>query len=126
MFQLLRGFALPAVACDGGRNGDSRYANLFRKLDLNEDGRVDIAELQTGLRAMGIPLGREAEEVRAGRGRGGGPSPVCSRLPPGLPPRGAGERFVSGTPPPWGGRGVGRLGRPAPVRAGALPGWGSP
>ncbi|KAM4896136.1 mitochondrial adenyl nucleotide antiporter SLC25A24 isoform 1-T1 [Sylvia borin] len=62
MFQLLRGFLLPAAACDGNRDGDSRYANLFRKLDLNEDGRVDIAELQTGLRAMGIPLGKEAEE----------------------------------------------------------------
>uniref|UniRef100_H0Z2G8 Solute carrier family 25 member 24 n=1 Tax=Taeniopygia guttata TaxID=59729 RepID=H0Z2G8_TAEGU len=62
MFQLLRGFLLPAAACDGNRDGESRYANLFRKLDLNEDGRVDIAELQTGLRAMGIPLGKEAEE----------------------------------------------------------------
>ncbi|NXS39623.1 SCMC1 protein, partial [Balaeniceps rex] len=62
MFQLLRRLVLPAAACDGSRDGDSRYANLFRKLDLNEDGRVDIAELQTGLRAMGIPLGKEAEE----------------------------------------------------------------
>ncbi|RMC08418.1 hypothetical protein DUI87_14662 [Hirundo rustica rustica] len=67
MFQLLRGFVLPAAACDGNRDGDSRYANLFRKLDLNEDGRVDIAELQTGLRAMGIPLGKEAEEEEAVR-----------------------------------------------------------
>ncbi|XP_075567253.1 mitochondrial adenyl nucleotide antiporter SLC25A24 isoform X1 [Pelecanus crispus] len=63
MFPLLRRFVLPAAACDGSRDGDSRYANLFRKLDLNEDGRVDIAELQTGLRAMGIPLGKEAEET---------------------------------------------------------------
>ncbi|XP_051481272.1 calcium-binding mitochondrial carrier protein SCaMC-1 isoform X1 [Apus apus] len=62
MFQFLRGFALPVAACDGNRDGDSRYANLFRKLDLNEDGKVDIAELQTGLQAMGIPLGKEAEE----------------------------------------------------------------
>ncbi|XP_074007793.1 mitochondrial adenyl nucleotide antiporter SLC25A24 [Numenius arquata] len=62
MFQLLRGLVLPAAACDGNRDADSRYANLFKKLDLNEDGRVDIAELQTGLRAMGIPLGKEAEE----------------------------------------------------------------
>uniref|UniRef100_A0A8B9UML5 Solute carrier family 25 member 24 n=1 Tax=Anas zonorhyncha TaxID=75864 RepID=A0A8B9UML5_9AVES len=61
MLQLLLR-ALPAAACDGGREGESRYASLFKKLDLNEDGRVDIAELQTGLRAMGIPLGKEAEE----------------------------------------------------------------
>ncbi|XP_065598805.1 mitochondrial adenyl nucleotide antiporter SLC25A24 isoform X2 [Cyrtonyx montezumae] len=61
MLPLLRRLVLPA-ACDGSRDGDSRYANLFKKLDLNEDGRVDIAELQTGLQAMGIPLGKEAEE----------------------------------------------------------------
>lgn len=68
MLQLLLR-ALPAAACDGGREGESRYASLFKKLDLNEDGRVDIAELQTGLRAMGIPLGKEAEEVGAGGAR---------------------------------------------------------
>lgn len=130
MFQLLRGVALPAAACDGSRDGDSRYANLFRKLDLNEDGRVDIAELQTGLRAMGIPLGKEAEEVRAGRGRGGGPFPAFSRFPQALPPGGAaaGERPLSGTPRPWGGRGAARPPHPAgrPVRDEALPGRGSP
>lgn len=116
MFQLLRGLVLPAAACDGSRDGDSRYANLFRKLDLNEDGRVDIAELQTGLRAMGIPLGKEAEEVRAGRGRGG-PSPRRRCLPEERPP--------PGTPQPWGGRGAARPPHPAarPGRDGALPAW---
>lgn len=98
MLPLLRFFALPA-ACDGSRDGDSRYANLFKKLDLNEDGRVDIAELQTGLQAMGIPLGKEAEEVGARRGPSrGGPSRSPSlvprvaerrRCPRGLPGAGA-------------------------------------
>ncbi|KAI6064087.1 Calcium-binding mitochondrial carrier protein SCaMC-1 [Aix galericulata] len=100
MLQLLLR-ALPAAACDGGREGESRYASLFKKLDLNEDGRVDIAELQTGLRAMGIPLGKEAEEVGAGGARpaaaavfvprhgSGGAHGVCSvavgpRTAPGL------------------------------------------
>lgn len=82
MLPLLRRLALPA-ACDGSRDGDSRYANLFKKLDLNEDGRVDIAELQTGLQAMGIPLGKEAEEVGARRGLSpGGPSLGRARAPP--------------------------------------------
>lgn len=54
-------------------NGDSgasldpdrkrRYAELFKQLDLNKDGRVDITELKTGLAARGLHQG-EAEEVR--------------------------------------------------------------
>lgn len=113
MFQLLRGFLLPAAACDGNRDGESRYANLFRKLDLNEDGRVDIAELQTGLRAMGIPLGKEAEEVSAG------PQPLPS-------PGQRGEAGPSAPPAALpGGRGAARPGlrrtrEPRPA-AGAAP-----
>uniref|UniRef100_A0A8C6VG26 Solute carrier family 25 member 24 n=1 Tax=Naja naja TaxID=35670 RepID=A0A8C6VG26_NAJNA len=46
----------------------SRYENLFKKLDRNQDGRVDIAELQSGLKELGIPLGDDAEKkiFRAG------------------------------------------------------------
>lgn len=56
-----------------GENGDSgasldpdserRYAELFKQLDLNKDGRVDINELKAGLAARGLYQG-EAEEVR--------------------------------------------------------------
>ncbi|KAM7161667.1 mitochondrial adenyl nucleotide antiporter SLC25A24 isoform 2-T2 [Macrochelys suwanniensis] len=61
MFRFLRGLVLPEAACEEANNS-SRYENLFKKLDLNEDGRVDIAELHVGLKALGIPLGRDAEE----------------------------------------------------------------
>nr|XP_056700248.1 mitochondrial adenyl nucleotide antiporter SLC25A24 [Euleptes europaea] len=61
MFRFLRGFALPEAACEAAES-NSRYERLFKKLDLNEDGRVDIAELQAGLKTMGIPLGDDAEK----------------------------------------------------------------
>ncbi|NWQ69412.1 SCMC1 protein, partial [Neopipo cinnamomea] len=114
MFQLLRGFVLPAAACDGNRDGDSRYANLFRKLDLNEDGRVDIAELQTGLRAMGIPLGKEAEEVSAGRSR-------CPGVCPGSRGSGEGGKPRPGWPPlPSPRDGRGRAGAAGGAASGGL------
>lgn len=95
MLRLLRGAVLPAAACQegGGGGGESRYEKLFKKLDANADGRVDIAELQTGLSAMGIPLGKAAEEVGAGPGPGPPLAPLpralraapASSLGPGLP-----------------------------------------
>lgn len=42
---------------------ERRYAELFKQLDLNNDGRVDINELRTALAARGLHKG-EAEEVR--------------------------------------------------------------
>lgn len=42
---------------------ERRYAELFKQLDLNNDGRVDINELRTALAARGLHQG-EAEEVR--------------------------------------------------------------
>ncbi|XP_051242885.1 calcium-binding mitochondrial carrier protein SCaMC-3-like isoform X3 [Dicentrarchus labrax] len=41
---------------------ERRYAELFKQLDLNKDGRVDINELRTGLAARGLHRG-EAEEI---------------------------------------------------------------
>lgn len=66
---------LCAPARHGGSEGDAnseafldpgrerRYAELFKQLDLNDDGRVDINELRTALAARGLHKG-EAEEVR--------------------------------------------------------------
>lgn len=73
MLRWLRGWVLPAAACqDAGT--PQRYETLFRQLDRNGDGVVDIGELQEGLRNLGIPLGQDAEEVGRGwaaRGPGG-------------------------------------------------------
>lgn len=42
---------------------EKRFAELFRQLDLNKDGKVDISELRTALAARGLHQGG-AEEVR--------------------------------------------------------------
>lgn len=62
MLRWLRGFVLPAAACQGAEP-PTRYQTLFQQLDRNGDGVVDIGELQEGLRNLGIPLGQDAEEV---------------------------------------------------------------
>ncbi|XP_058032981.1 mitochondrial adenyl nucleotide antiporter SLC25A24 [Ahaetulla prasina] len=67
MLRILGGFVFPEAACEAPES-KSRYENLFKKLDRNQDGRVDIAELQSGLKELGIPLGDDAEKkiFRAG------------------------------------------------------------
>uniref|UniRef100_A0A8D1S1U6 EF-hand domain-containing protein n=1 Tax=Sus scrofa TaxID=9823 RepID=A0A8D1S1U6_PIG len=62
MLRWLRGFVLPAAACQDAEP-PTRYETLFQKLDRNGDGVVDIRELQEGLKSLGIPLGQDAEEV---------------------------------------------------------------
>ncbi|XP_015679389.1 calcium-binding mitochondrial carrier protein SCaMC-1, partial [Protobothrops mucrosquamatus] len=67
MLRILGSFVFPEAACEAAES-KSRYENLFKKLDSNQDGRVDIAELQSGLKELGIPLGDDAEKkiFRAG------------------------------------------------------------
>ncbi|KAK2106941.1 hypothetical protein P7K49_016455, partial [Saguinus oedipus] len=69
MLRWLQGFVLPTGACQDAEP-PTRYETLFRALDRNGDGVVDIGELQEGLKNLGIPLGQDAEEV--GRRRGAG------------------------------------------------------
>ncbi|XP_057356468.1 mitochondrial adenyl nucleotide antiporter SLC25A24 isoform X2 [Manis pentadactyla] len=61
MLRWLRGFVLPAAACQDAEPG-TRYETLFQTLDRNGDGVVDIGELQEGLKNLGIHLGQDAEE----------------------------------------------------------------
>ncbi|KAG8132719.1 putative Calcium-binding mitochondrial carrier protein [Naja naja] len=67
MLRFWGGFVFSEAACEAPES-KSRYENLFKKLDRNQDGRVDIAELQSGLKELGIPLGDDAEKkiFRAG------------------------------------------------------------
>ncbi|XP_072500278.1 mitochondrial adenyl nucleotide antiporter SLC25A24 [Notamacropus eugenii] len=60
MLRWVRGFVLPVAACQE-TDTSKRYENLFQKLDRNGDGKVDITELQEGLKSLGIPLGQDAE-----------------------------------------------------------------
>ncbi|XP_069497973.1 mitochondrial adenyl nucleotide antiporter SLC25A24 [Ambystoma mexicanum] len=60
MLQFARGLLLPHAACE--EDVKTRYAELFKKLDLNQDGKVDIAELQAGLKAMGTAVQDNAEQ----------------------------------------------------------------
>ncbi|KAL6039117.1 hypothetical protein STEG23_035077 [Scotinomys teguina] len=61
MLRWLRAFVLPTAACQDAEP-PTRYETLFRALDRNGDGVVDIGELQQGLQSLGIPLGQDAEE----------------------------------------------------------------
>ncbi|KAF7661784.1 hypothetical protein LDENG_00254360 [Lucifuga dentata] len=53
MYQTLRTLLLSNAQC---WDADSKrsYQDLFEKLDTNKDGKVDVAELRAGLKAMGI------------------------------------------------------------------------
>lgn len=53
MYRALREFVLPGARC-WDADSERSYQDLFERLDANKDGRVDVAELRAGLKAMGI------------------------------------------------------------------------
>lgn len=44
---------------------EERLEKLFKKLDINEDGRIDINDLTTGLQKLGLPHTPGSVEVSA-------------------------------------------------------------
>uniref|UniRef100_UPI003AAF6381 mitochondrial adenyl nucleotide antiporter SLC25A24-like isoform X1 n=1 Tax=Centroberyx gerrardi TaxID=166262 RepID=UPI003AAF6381 len=53
MYQALRTFLLSNARC-WDADSQRTYQDLFERLDTNKDGKVDVAELRAGLKAMGI------------------------------------------------------------------------
>lgn len=53
MYQALRTLFLSDSHC-WDADSERTYQDLFEKLDTNKDGKVDVAELRAGLKAMGI------------------------------------------------------------------------
>lgn len=53
MYQTLRTFLLSNARC-WDADSERSYQDLFERLDTNRDGKVDVAELRAGLKAMGI------------------------------------------------------------------------
>ena len=49
---------------DEQAKNEERFSQLFRELDINKDGRVDVKELQTGLKRLGVNWTRDQAQVR--------------------------------------------------------------
>ncbi|XP_028283490.1 calcium-binding mitochondrial carrier protein SCaMC-1-like [Parambassis ranga] len=62
MYQMLRTFLLSNARC-WDADSERSYQELFEKLDTNKDGKVDVAELRVGLKAMGIFRQGAAQEI---------------------------------------------------------------
>lgn len=62
MLRWLRGFVLPAAACQED-NDYFGYEILFQDLDRDGNGLVDIVELQEGLKNWGSSFGPNSENV---------------------------------------------------------------
>ncbi|XP_074118948.1 mitochondrial adenyl nucleotide antiporter SLC25A24-like [Sminthopsis crassicaudata] len=65
MLRWMRGFLLSARSDDDeGQDQESnrRFESLFLQLDHDGNGKVDIIELQEGLRKLGISVGKDVQE----------------------------------------------------------------
>lgn len=81
MKQTLRTFLLSNARCWDAESERS-YQDLFERLDTNKDGKVDVAELRAGLKAMGIFRLGAAQVKKKKRSRGREGSTGASELWP--------------------------------------------
>lgn len=63
MYQVLKKVFFTEARCLSDEASRS-FEALFSRLDVNQDGKVDIAELRAGLAAMGFSLGEDAAQVQ--------------------------------------------------------------
>lgn len=64
MHQLIRKFVFTESHClEEQEDNTKSFAELFEKLDVNKDGKVDVSELKTGLAAMGFSMGKGEAQV---------------------------------------------------------------
>ncbi|KAJ8409482.1 hypothetical protein AAFF_G00228830 [Aldrovandia affinis] len=61
MYQVVRKLVFTETQCWDAESKRS-YEDLFKKLDTNKDGKVDVAELRAGLTAMGISFRKGAAQ----------------------------------------------------------------
>ncbi|MBN3324465.1 SCMC1 protein, partial [Atractosteus spatula] len=61
MYQAVRRLVFTDSRCFDAES-KKKYEELFKKLDTNKDGKVDVSELKEGLEAMGMTLGKGAAQ----------------------------------------------------------------
>ncbi|XP_015460327.3 calcium-binding mitochondrial carrier protein SCaMC-1 [Astyanax mexicanus] len=61
MYQVLRNFFFTKAHC-AAEDATKNFEKLFEKLDVNRDGKVDVAELRAGLADLGFTLGADAAQ----------------------------------------------------------------
>ncbi|XP_051951663.1 calcium-binding mitochondrial carrier protein SCaMC-1 [Xyrauchen texanus] len=63
MYQTIRKFVFTDCRCSDDESTKS-FEELFKKLDVNKDGKVDVSELKAGLAEMGFSMGKgEAQKI---------------------------------------------------------------
>lgn len=77
MYQTLRMLVLSNARC-WDADSERSYQDLFERLDTNKDGKVDVAELRAGLKAMGI-FRQGAAQVKLNGSRPGPDLLVCMK-----------------------------------------------